>query len=179
MNNYSKQKEEIATICNRTFTLNLSDEDARRIAEKAGSVGLTISQLLENFIADLVYGTYSNGSDERMYANEWFDRCGFSMFSENSFLKYLIEAEQIYSVFDLCDNIEDAKKEMSEIDTSHSEESETLSAIKEDIDYWQEQLNEYFTSYQRETKETADSSLTDGIKKVLEWRKENEQFLKR
>lgn len=50
--------------------MNLSDADVRRLAEKSGEGGLTISELLENFIGDLVDGTYSNGSDERMYIYE-------------------------------------------------------------------------------------------------------------
>ena len=28
----------------------------------------------ENFVGDLVGGTYSNGSDERDYADQWFER---------------------------------------------------------------------------------------------------------
>ena len=62
------QREEIETIKPRTITVNLSDADVKRLAEKSGEGGLTISELLENFIGDLVDGTYSNGSDERMYA---------------------------------------------------------------------------------------------------------------
>lgn len=68
----STQEEEFKTICGRNFTLNLSTADALRLFDKAGSVGLTPSELLENFIGDLVCGTYTNGSDERMYANDWF-----------------------------------------------------------------------------------------------------------
>ena len=31
-------------------------------------------------------GTYSNGSDERMYAEQWFERCWFGMFPEHTLL---------------------------------------------------------------------------------------------
>lgn len=71
MRDYSSQKNEIETIKPRTITVNLSDADVKRLAEKSGEGGLTISELLENFIGDLVDGTYSNGSDERMYAEQW------------------------------------------------------------------------------------------------------------
>ena len=70
MRDYSSQKIEIETIKPRTITVNLSNADVKRLAEKSGEGGLTISELLENFIGDLVDGTYSNGSDERMYAEE-------------------------------------------------------------------------------------------------------------
>lgn len=90
--NYNKEQEmEINTIKERVITLNLSDADCERIAEKAGKYGITVGKLLENFIGDLVYGTYSNGSDECNFAGEWFERCWFGMFPEETLLKYLLE----------------------------------------------------------------------------------------
>lgn len=86
-----EQKKEIATIKERTIKLQLSDADCDRIAEKAGKAGLTVAELLQNFIGDLVGGTYSNGSDERDYADRWFDRCWFGMFPENTLLRHLLE----------------------------------------------------------------------------------------
>ena len=50
MRDYSSQREEIETIKPRTITVNLSDADVRRLAEKSGKGGLTISELLENFM---------------------------------------------------------------------------------------------------------------------------------
>jgi len=89
MNN---RQNEVKTICARDFKLNLSTADFDRLFEKAEGVGPTPSQLLENFIGDLVCGTYTNGSDERMCANEWFDRCGFSYLERpKSFLGWLLE----------------------------------------------------------------------------------------
>lgn len=85
-----EQEKEIETIKPRTLTLNLSDADVERIKETAASVGLSVGNLLENFIGDLVEGTYSNGSDERYAAQAWFDRCWFGMFPEKSFLRFLI-----------------------------------------------------------------------------------------
>ena len=63
----TEQEKEIQTIKERTITLKLSDADVERISNKAERHGLTVSELLENFIGDLVGGTYSNGSDERDY----------------------------------------------------------------------------------------------------------------
>ncbi len=77
---YHEQQEEIKTIKQRTFKLKLSDADKKRISDKAKEANMTVPELLENFIGDLIDGTYSNGSDERMYANQWFDRCWFSHF---------------------------------------------------------------------------------------------------
>lgn len=85
------QQEEIKTIQERTITLKLSDNDCERIALEAGLVGMTVGKLLENFIGDLVDGTYSNGSDERMYADLWFKRCEFSMFPSQTLLRHLLQ----------------------------------------------------------------------------------------
>lgn len=73
-----RQQEEISTIKERIFKLKLSDADCERISKLAGKSGLTIGELLENFIGDLVDGTFSNGSDERDRADQWYERCWFS-----------------------------------------------------------------------------------------------------
>jgi hypothetical protein len=83
-----EQRKESETVAPRNYCLNLSDADVKRIANKAADYNLTVAQLLENFIGDLVDGTYSNGSDERMLANEWADRCCFSYESERSLIKF-------------------------------------------------------------------------------------------
>ncbi|MGL5253991.1 MAG: molecular chaperone GrpE [Brevinema sp.] len=73
-----RQKEEIETIKERTITLKLSDADCERISNLAGKSGLSVGEFLASFIGDLVDGTYSNGSDERDRANQWYERCWFS-----------------------------------------------------------------------------------------------------
>ncbi|MBA4698517.1 MAG: hypothetical protein H2212_03705 [Ruminococcus sp.] len=90
MTTWESQETEIKTIEPRKLTLDLSDADVERIKEKAGAVGFTVGKLLENFIGDLVGGTYSNGSDERDLAQDWFDRCWFGMFPEKTFQSFLI-----------------------------------------------------------------------------------------
>ena len=72
-----EQQKEIETIRERKITVKLSDADCDRLARKCGEHGLTIGELIENFVGDLVGGTYSNGSDERDYADRWFERCWF------------------------------------------------------------------------------------------------------
>lgn len=85
-----EQKKEIETIRDRKITVKLSDADCDRLARKCGEHGLTIGELIENFVGDLVDGTYSNGSDERYYADQWFERCWFGMFPEPTLLNHLL-----------------------------------------------------------------------------------------
>lgn len=105
-----QQKKEIETIRKRMVELELSDADVKRIAEKAGAHGLTVGKLLESFIGDLVYGTYSNGSDERDLAGQWFDRCWFGMFPEMTFFSYLVEWGWLDEVLQAWDNIADSEE---------------------------------------------------------------------
>ena len=79
-----KQQKEIETIRERKITVKLSDADCDRLARKCGVHGLTIGELIANFVGDLVGGTYSNGSDERDYADQWYERCWFGMLDRKS-----------------------------------------------------------------------------------------------
>lgn len=106
---YELQSEEIKTVRKRSLVLELSDADVKRLAKKAGAHGLTVGKLLENFIGDLVCGTYSNGSDERDLAGQWFDRCWFSM-SDFTFLSYLIDWGEIDEVLEAWDDIADSEE---------------------------------------------------------------------
>ncbi len=73
MTAYEQQQAEKETIRPRSITLELSDPDCERLLIKAETKGLSVEKLLEKFIADLVDGTSSNGSNERTAANEWLD----------------------------------------------------------------------------------------------------------
>jgi hypothetical protein len=57
---------------------------------KCGEHGITINELFENFAGDLVGGRYTNGSDERRAASDWFDRCWFGMFPQKTLLNHLL-----------------------------------------------------------------------------------------
>lgn len=63
---YGEQQKEIETIRERKITVKLSAADCDRLAIKCGEHGLTIGELIENFVGDLVGGTYSNESDENI-----------------------------------------------------------------------------------------------------------------
>lgn len=96
---------EIKTIKERKIEIKLSDADVERLYKKAGSASLSVSELIENFVGDLVDGTYTNGSNERDALNNWFERCYFGMFPEESFLKYLIDQDTIEGFLDLYNDM--------------------------------------------------------------------------
>lgn len=96
---YEEQQTE--TIRERKIAVKLSDEDCDRLARLCGTHGLTIGELIENFIGDLC-GTYSNGSDERMCAEQWFDRCWFGMFPEPTLIDRNIKKKMSMKEVEEC-----------------------------------------------------------------------------
>lgn len=84
------------------INLNLEANDLGNLSNMAAVRGIKVSELLENFVNDLVYGTYTNGSDERLHANEWFDRCGFDNCNRNTFLQYLYNENILKEFIDNC-----------------------------------------------------------------------------
>jgi len=127
------QADEIKTIKKRSIQLELSDADVERISKKAGSVGLSVSTLIEQFIGDLVDGIYTNGSDERMYAEQWFDRCCFGMFPEKTFIRYLFEYEDIDT---FLENLEYKEIVDSNIKTTEKEVSTGIIEGRDGVYIW-------------------------------------------
>ena len=93
---------------------------------------LSISELFENFVADLICGTHTNGSDERMYIEQWFDWCYFSIMPEETFLSYLLEMREIDRVLE-CWEILQELKELEEPDCYDKEELEIQQNTLEEI----------------------------------------------
>ena len=61
----TNQQEEAATIKSRKVAINLSDNDCIRISKLCGVHNISIETLLENFIGDLVAGTYSTDKEKQ------------------------------------------------------------------------------------------------------------------
>lgn len=108
-----QQKKEIETIRERAFTLKLSDADVDRLAMKAAEAGMTMGELLASFVGDLVGGTYSNGSDERMYAEAWYERCGFSFYPQNDIAR-LAKADALDQMVDYVKAYREAAEDLTD-----------------------------------------------------------------
>lgn len=175
-----EQKKEIATIKERKITVKLSDADCVRLARKCGEHGLTISELIENFIGDLIDGTYSNGSDERMCANQWFERCWFGMFPELTLLNHLLYwGYDPEDYLNTVDNIELAMKDKKYLE-EHPEkvkeyDEEEVSFIDGDIECWEEELE----SMKEEWEPEKEPNMDEEIELIKKWVKEKENFINR
>lgn len=160
------QRKEIETIKERTITLKLSDADVVRITERAERHGLTVSELLENFIGDLVGGTYSNGSDERDFADQWFDRCWFGMFPEVTPITYLLEEWTLDQVSDLIEEIEDIKSDIAFAEEDPEEEPEEY---KDALAECENELKEFYSDYASRSEDPVSlEAFVEAVKKYEE-----------
>jgi len=153
-----KQSDEIKTIRERNLKLKLSDDDVKRISEKAGSVGMTVSELLESFLGDLVDGTYSNGSDERMYANSWFDRCGFSWMADNTFLKFLIDFDIVSDTVEDWNELKWYEGNVEELERDRRSYDDTI-----------DRINENYSSFIEQISDQEKPKIEDEMKIVIKW----------
>jgi hypothetical protein len=172
-----KQEKEIESIRARNILIKLSDADVEKLFEKAGRVGLTVSELLERFIGDLVDGTYSNGSDERMYANEWFDRCWFSMGLGNIiFLQWLIAIDYIEETINDWKDLQDLKADLEDEKNQEEPDEELAEDYKVDIASFEENLNNLFVDYKKQARAIKNSTLESEMEKVIKWHEEKQKL---
>ena len=170
-----QQQREISTIKPRTVSLKLSDADCERIAKKAGAAGITVSELLENFIGDLVCGTYSNGSDERDYALQWYERCGFGMFPDATLIRYLIEDWQEDTFIEDLEEIQSMKDDIEYYEGMKNPDSDDLSDLqcaRGVLKEAESRIDEVYSDYVKWCREEKPQSKEDAISGVLAWRDE-------
>lgn len=148
----------------RTLTIVLSDEDMEQFCKKAGGASLTAGKLIENFIADLIGGEGTNGSDERMYINQWFCRCGFSAFWDVSFLAWLIDMELL----------EDATYEWESIQHINKMEVKGQDDREELDEHW-DNLKSWLTEYRDTGGEHSD--LEREMERAMAWKQEYDHLI--
>lgn len=137
---YEDQKKEIETIKERTLVLKLSDADCDRILQKATRHSMTVSELLESFIGDLVDGTFTNGSDERYLAEDWFNRCGFERDDKRTLLWHLLEQNaDLENFIELYEENEEYKSHPEEFEEQREEyemEPGDTFDFEDELQYW-------------------------------------------
>ncbi len=165
-------KKEAETVAPRTFTVNLSDADVKRLYKKAAEASLTPEELFENFVGDLVDGTYSNGSDERMCAEEWYNRCWFSFNYFGSFLAYLVRECEYEDFINSFETAEESAEELLEMNIddfvnkeSYDEEHDFFSLRLEDANKEIKEIFDGYCEYNKEHKE-----YDEELKPVLKYR---------
>ena len=168
-----RQQEEIATIAPRPLTLNLSDADVERIALYAARGGMTVAELLEGFIGDLVDGTYSHGSDERDYADRWYERCGFEHMADDNIAK-LAREDYLETMIEYCNDYKTACEEVEYFKQNlQSDEDITEDDIKI-AEKWQKESLEDVERLMQQT--GCEGTQEDLMKEVMQWKKAFDYF---
>lgn len=134
----------------RKFTLRLTDSDCRTLSAFCGRHDITIETLLENFISDLIAGSCTNGSDERMYAREYFERTWMSYLykSDQTLLSFLLEDLSLDLFVDLTNDLTEVEKEYKYC-SQHPEETneDELRGLQEDIENCRENRQELIDTF--------------------------------
>ena len=138
----------------RSVPVRMSDSDLKYLAEKCGRSGITVQELFEVFVGDLINGSFYSGSDESMYADQWYDRHGFSWMYEDSLLSHLLRYGSAGSVEDFL-TAWDERAYFKD----HPEEE-----VPED-QWWEEDIKDALEDFKGDPTE-------DDIKSVREWLEE-------
>lgn len=157
----SKQQKEIQTIKEREFRLKLTDVDVEQLCDKAAIAGLAPEKLIEAFIGDLVNGTHTHGSDERMYANQWYDRCGFIQYAEKNLVTYLARESYLDYFFERYELMMEAEENIRQTEENIKREG-SLSAYSGEFCSWKDYVN---------------SDGTQAYKTFEEWLKNEQEYI--
>ena len=158
----------------RAFTLELTDEDTAEFICKCYQDGTTPAEVLEGFINDLIAGSRTRGSDERMYAEQYYERCGYGFFFSGeyrTFTQWLLREYGDYSLKEIIDSLDDIKAFEEEIAylKEHPDECEEgeIEDLEAEIKGSTEDIEWYYQEYTEGT--TKPDTLEEGIKGVREY----------
>ena len=153
----------------RIIRLNLTDEDVKALIAKAGSVGLTVGELIQGFVADLVCGNGTHGSDERDLANAWFNRCGFAAVTSPTLLNHLLDRcydpEWYLDLLQYQDNLEKAIAEETN--------EEEIACLREELSDTVEDLEAMTANWQPYDEPNMDEEINE----IRAWVKERRELL--
>lgn len=162
-------------LSQRVITVLLSDEDCDKLYMKLGIRNATVGELVQNFIRDLVFSDDCNGSDECIFANQWFDRCWIS--HDYNLLRGYLNSNSIDPYDDLIwymESIERGESDLLDYEVNPGGfDPEDIDYLKEDIKDWKEHIGkirrQFLATY-------PDANWTCEFEDLETWYKERELF---
>lgn len=159
----------------RVIIVSLSDEDCDKLFMKLGVRNATVGVLVQNFIRDLVFSDDCNGSDECIFANQWFDRCWMSY--DYNLLMGFLNSNDIDPYDDLIcymESIEHGESKLLDYEVNpRGFDPEEMEYLKEDIKDWKEHIGkirrQFLATY-------PNASWTCEFESLESWYKEREDF---
>lgn len=162
----------------RTFTLELTNEDAKAFFEKCYLDETTPAEVLEGFINDLIDGCRTRGSDERLFAKQYYSRCGYGVFltGDTSFSRFLLRKYgdcALYEIRDSLDVLTCAQEDIS-FYREHPEEDPGegfLEDLGDTVKEEEEVIGTYYQEYScfMEKRHKSPETLKDGIEGVRDY----------
>ena len=169
-----KGRDTMGELKKRAFSLELTDTETAAFIEKCFRDGTTPAEVLEGFICDLTGAERTRGSDERMYAGQYYERCGYGFFFSGeyrTFTQWLLHEYGEYSLKEIIDSLDDIKTFEEEIAylKEHPDECEEgeIEDLEAELNGSKETIEEYYQGYTKNT--TKPDTLEDGIKGVREY----------
>lgn len=153
----------------RTIQIKMSNEECERLIDLCGQNDLNIEELFENFVADLICGTNTNGSDERDCIHRWFERCGFGRYSK-SLLQFLFDSwyTDVWDFVDTLDNISSGYELLPDMD-----DKEEMEYLREDLKNWDEDIAVIKKEY---LNEVPSADWDKEVAAVREWCEKSRKF---
>lgn len=153
------------------LTLELTDEDLDRFLEKCFQDSTTPAEVLEGFINDLIDGSRTRGSDERMYAEQYYNRCGYGHFfpgEYRSFSQWLLSEygeDSLIEIIYALDDIKDFEKELENFKENPEEYKDgEIEDIKKEMKESKGRVDQYYREYTENI--TKPDTLEEGIKGI-------------
>lgn len=131
-------------------TLSLTLEDMKQLYIKAGEGGLTVKELLESFVCDLVGSRESRVQDDMDRAENWYERRGFEALTDRGFLSYMVKHEDAKRADHVWDSMKRAEKRLA-AGPRGFRDLEEMRAVERDVEYWRKELEDFYRSYESYT----------------------------
>lgn len=148
-----------------TLNLELHEDNLKDILYKLAADGTNLTEVLEGFINDLVYGKSSHGSDECSLARRYYDRCCYGLGEEDTFLHYLLESGEMEYFLSVLEDVEAYKEWVNEGEDYEEELKEA------------EEASDSFYSEWAERYKTSPQNREEVFEQVKKWHEEYEKFM--
>lgn len=164
-----KQKTEIYEC---KLTLKLTGEDADRICRKAGEAEITVTELLQEFIGDLIHGRHTGGSDERDCADMWFNRRYSMLCDNNDFVRYALMYYNVDELLRVQESIEEYEEMLQD-----EEYEEDWDGLRENVEAWKSELEEVYAGFLEWSEpKKAEKNLDEDMQRLAAWKEGVERF---
>lgn len=124
----------MADLYKRNATLELTDEEVQQLTEIAARSNMTAGELLSAFVHDLCRSEWSNGSDERDRAEDWYDRARVGFPCDQSLAGSLVTDDGLGAIESLVDAL-DSQQMYREDPKAWKEELEEVAGNEAELEF--------------------------------------------